>query len=204
MRPEPVTLVGTSARLEPLTVEHVPALASVGVDPELWRWTLAVVHDEEEMRQYVQNALDEQAAGRSLPFAIVDRASNRVVGSSRYGNIDRDHRRVEIGWSWIARPWQRSAINTEAKLLLLRHAFETLGCIRVEFKTDALNEKSRAALGRIGALEEGIFRQHMITASGRLRDTVYFSVIDRDWPSVRSGLLRRLDRRTPPSPKATA
>lgn len=123
-----------------------------------------------------------------MPFAIVELASGTVVGSTRYGNIDRANRRVEIGWTWIGRPWQRTAVNTESKYLLLRHAFETLGCIRVEFKTDALNERSRQALLRIGAKEEGIFRSHVVTSTGRIRDSVYFSIIDREWPAVKTRL----------------
>jgi RimJ/RimL family protein N-acetyltransferase len=129
----------------------------------------------------------------SLPFAIVEKATGRAIGSTRYGNIDRTHHRVEIGWTWVAREWQRTAMNTEAKYLLLRHAFETLGCMRVELKTDSLNERSRAAILRIGAREEGTFRNHMITASGRIRHTVYFSIIDSEWPAVKVHLEARLN-----------
>jgi RimJ/RimL family protein N-acetyltransferase len=123
---------------------------------------------------------------------LIDKASGRVIGSSRYGNIDRVHHRLEIGWTWLARQWQRSAINTEAKYLLLRHAFETLKCIRVELKTDSLNERSRAAILRIGAREEGTFRNHMITASGRIRHTVYFSILDSEWPDIKTRLESKL------------
>ena len=145
------------------------------------------------MAAYVETALREQASGISLPFAQVERASGRVIGSTRYGNIERAHHRLEIGWTWVARAWQRTAVNTEAKYLLLRHAFETLGCMRVELKTDSLNERSRAAIQRIGAREEGIFRNHMITASGRIRHTVYFSIVDSEWPQVKSRLESRLE-----------
>ena len=131
--------------------------------------------------------------GVALPFAIVEKATGRVIGSTRYGNIDRGHHRVEIGWTWVARDWQRTAVNTEAKYLLLKHAFETLGCMRVEFKTDSLNERSRAAILRLGAREEGIFRNHMITASGRIRHTVYFSIIDSEWPVVKGRLEAKLN-----------
>ena len=127
-----------------------------------------------------------------LPFALIEKSTGRAIGSTRYGNIDRTHHRVEIGWTWVAPTWQRTAVNTEAKYLLLRHAFETLGCIRVELKTDSLNEKSRNAILRIGAREEGTFRNHMITASGRIRHTVYFSVLDSEWPEVKSRLQSRL------------
>ena len=123
---------------------------------------------------------------------MIDKASGRIIGSTRYGNIDRVHHRVEIGWTWVARQWQRSAVNTEMKYLLLRHAFETLKCIRVELKTDSLNERSRAAILRIGAREEGTFRNHMITASGRIRHTVYFSILDSEWPDVKTRLERKL------------
>ncbi len=123
---------------------------------------------------------------------MIDKASGRIIGSTRYGNIDRVHHRVEIGWTWVARQWQRSAVNTEMKYLLLRHAFETLKCIRVELKTDSLNERSRAAILRIGAREEGTFRNHMITASGRIRHTVYFSILDSEWLDVKTRLESKL------------
>jgi RimJ/RimL family protein N-acetyltransferase len=145
------------------------------------------------MAAYIEAALNEEERGVSLPFAIVDKAAGRAVGSTRYGNIDRTNHRVEIGWTWIAREWQRTAINTEAKYLLLRHAFESLGCMRVELKTDSLNERSRAAILRIGAREEGVFRNHMVTASGRIRHTVYFSIIDSEWPAVKARLEAKLN-----------
>ena len=140
----------------------------------------------------VETALKEQSQGVTLPFVLVETASGRVVGSTRYMNIDRTHNRLEIGWTWLARPWRRTAINTEAKYLLLRHAFETLRCIRVELKTDSLNEASRTAILRIGAREEGTFRNHMITESGRLRHSVYYSIITAEWPEVRTRLEQRL------------
>jgi RimJ/RimL family protein N-acetyltransferase len=144
------------------------------------------------MSVYVQTALNEQAAGSALPFALIETSSGRVVGSTRYGNIDRLHHRVEIGWTWVARQWQRTAINTEANYLLLCHAFKTLKCIRVELKTDSLNDRSRAAILRIGAHQEGIFRNHMITASGRIRHTVYFSIVDSEWLEVKARLEAKL------------
>lgn len=145
------------------------------------------------MRDYIGSALVAQAAGTAMPFATVERASGRVVGSTRFMNIDVANRRVEIGATWIAKPWQRSAINTEAKYLMLRHAFETLKCIRVELKTDALNQRSRQAILRIGAREEGVLRQHMVTWSGRLRDSVYFSILDSEWAGVKADLEARLN-----------
>jgi RimJ/RimL family protein N-acetyltransferase len=188
----PVILEGRHVRLEPLTTEHTARLAEIGLDADLWAWIPTPVRTPEEMSAYVQTALKEQAAGSALPFALIEKSSGRTVGSTRYGNIDRDHHRVEIGWTWVARQWQRTAINTEAKYLLLRHAFETLRCIRVELKTDSLNERSRGAILRIGARQEGIFRKHMITASGRIRHTVYFSIVDSEWPEVKARLEAKL------------
>lgn len=191
-RPEPVTLRGRAVVLEPLGLDHVDALTRVGLDPELWRWALTAPATRDDVREYVETALDEQRRGLALPFAIVDRASETVIGSTRYGNIACEHRRLEIGWTWLARAFQRTAANTEAKLLLLTHAFETLGAQRVELKTDALNEQSRAAILRLGAVQEGIFRKHMLTQSGRVRDTAYFAIVDADWPHVKARLLARL------------
>ncbi len=188
----PVILEGRYVRLEPLTEEHTTGLAEIGLDEDLWKWIRTPVRTVEEMSAYLQTALGERVSGSALPFALIDKASGRVIGSTRYGNIDRVHHRVEIGWTWVARQWQRSPINTEAKYLLLRHAFETLKCIRVELKTDSLNERSRAAILRIGAREEGTFRNHMITASGRIRHTVYFSILDSEWPDVKARLESKL------------
>lgn len=188
----PVILQGRYVRLEPLTLEHVAGLAEVGLDEDLWKWIPVPVRTASEMKNYVQTALNEQKSGSALPFVLMENASGHIIGSTRYGNIDRVHHRVEIGWTWVARQWQRSPINTEAKYLLLRHAFETLNCIRVELKTDSLNERSRAAILRIGAREEGTFRNHMITASGRIRHTVYFSILDSEWPDVKVRLENRL------------
>jgi RimJ/RimL family protein N-acetyltransferase len=188
----PVVLEGRHVRLEPLSQAHHADLAVAGLDEELWRWIPTPVRTPEEMSAYIATALEEQARGVSLPFALIEKASGCAIGSTRYGNIDRVHHRVEIGWTWVAPPWQRTAVNTEAKYLLLRHAFETLGCIRVELKTDSLNERSRNAILRIGAREEGTFRNHMITSTGRVRHTVYFSILDSEWPGVKSGLQSRM------------
>jgi RimJ/RimL family protein N-acetyltransferase len=189
----PVILEGRHVRLEPLAKAHLAGLAQVGLEEELWRWIPTQVRTAEEMAVYIETAIEEQKRGVSLPFAILEKATGRVIGSTRYGNIDPQHHRVEIGWTWVGRDWQRTAVNTEAKYLLLRHAFETLGCIRVELKTDSLNEKSRAAILRIGAQQEGIFRNHMITASGRIRHTVYFTILDSEWPTVKARLESRLN-----------
>ena len=192
MNTEPVALDGIHVRLEPLSLAHVPQLCDVGLDPDLWKWIPSIVGTPDEMLRYVESALQLQKDGTALPFAIVERQSGNAIGSTRFGNIDRNHRRVEIGWTWIARPWQRSPINTEAKYLMLRHAFEVLRCIRVELKTDSLNERSRKAILRIGAKEEGVFRNHMITRTGRVRHTVYFSIVDSEWPLIKADLERKL------------
>ena len=189
----PVVLEGRQVRLEPLREDHLAGLAAVGLDEELWRWIPTPVRTVEEMAAYIATALREQSQGVSLPFALMERKTGRPIGSTRYGNIDRTNHRVEIGWTWVAREWQRTAINTEAKYLLLKHAFETLGCIRVELKTDSLNERSRAAILRIGAREEGIFRNHMITTSGRIRHSAYYSIVDSEWPSVKGRLEEKLN-----------
>jgi N-acetyltransferase len=189
----PVVLEGAHVRLEPLAKAHLAGLVEVGLDEELWRWIPTPVRTREEMGAYIETALDEQVQGVASPFAIVEKSTGRAIGSTRYGSIERTHRRVEIGWTWVARDWQRTAMNTEAKYLLLKHAFETLGCMRVELKTDSLNEHSRAAILRLGAREEGIFRNHMITASGRIRHSVYFSIIDSEWPAVKVRLETKLN-----------
>ncbi|HEY6475427.1 MAG TPA: GNAT family protein [Polyangia bacterium] len=192
MKVLPVTLEGTRVRLEPLAQRHHAALTEIGLEEDLWRWTSAPVRTSGDMAAYIALALVERDAGRALPFATVDRATGTVIGSTRYAAIEPSHRRLEIGWTWLGRAWRRTAANTEAKYLMLRHAFETLGCVRVELKTDVLNDRSRAAIRRIGAREEGTLRQHMITSSGRLRDTVYYSVLDSEWTDVKAGLEQRL------------
>jgi len=192
MNVPPVILEGRYVRLEPLAVEHIQALSEIGLDEDLWKWIPTAVRTRGDMMAYVEAALKERDSGVAVPFVQIEKGSGRVVGSTRYANIERTHHRLEIGWTWVAQPWQRTVINTEAKYLLLRHAFESLGCMRVELKTDSLNERSRAAIQRIGARQEGIFRNHMITASGRIRHTVYFSIIDSEWPAVKARLEARL------------
>lgn len=188
----PVTLEGHVVRLEPLTLGHVKALTAIGLEPDLWRWTTAQVRNADDMRRYVTTALQWQAEGTALPFATVHLGEDRVVGCTRFGNIERANRRAEIGWTWVGQKWQRTAVNTEAKLLMLHHAFETMGCIRVELKTDVLNEVSRRAILRIGAKEEGVLRSHVITESGRVRDTVYYSILQAEWPGVKQALEQKL------------
>jgi RimJ/RimL family protein N-acetyltransferase len=184
----PITLEGAHVKLEPLKEAHHEALCQIGLDPELWKWIPFQVLTSDQMTNYIRAALADQEKGISLPFATIDRATQTVVGSTRFMNIDLANKRVEIGSTWIAKPWQRTAINTEAKYLMMRHAFETLGCNRVEWKTDALNTQSRNAILRLGAKEEGIFRQHIVTWSGRLRDSVYFSVTAPEWPEAKKHL----------------
>ena len=195
MKFEPVTLKGDHVRLEPLSLEHLDGLCEFGLDPELWRWTTTRLTTREDMIDWVDEALESEQAGTARPFATISLESGKVIGSTRFGNIDLDHRRVEIGWTWVGVPWQRTPVNTEAKYLMLRHAFEVLGCIRVEFKTDSINERSRRALLRIGAKEEGTLRNHMIVHDGRYRHSVYFSVIDSEWPEVKLNLEAKLRER---------
>jgi len=193
---EPVTLTGRVVRLEPLGLAHHADLLRVALEPSLWKYTWSAVSNAEDLESYIKTALLEQAAGRSLPFATIDLDSGRAIGSTRYGNIEPAHRRLEIGWTWLGTAYQRTGANTEAKLLQLTHAFETLKYQRVEFKTDATNEASRAALLRIGATFEGIFRKHGVAAGGRIRDTAWYSIIDDDWPVAKQKLVGALKRRS--------
>lgn len=190
--PRRTLLEGRLIRLEPLEPHHAEPLLQVALDPEIWRWTWEPVDSREALVRYIATALSEEAEGRSLPFAIIERATGAAVGSTRFGNIVVAHRRLEIGWSWVGMRWRGRGHNVEAKLLLLTHAFEELGCARVEFKTDALNARSRGALLALGAKEEGTFRKHGVTAGGRFRDTVYYSIIDDEWPQVKRLLEERL------------
>jgi N-acetyltransferase len=191
---QPVVLEGQNVRLEPLSLDHLPRLAEIGLGDDIFRWFTEPVRTPAAMRRFIEVALEEQAAGKSLPFATIERRSGLAVGSTRFMNIEGAHLRVEIGGTWIAPAGQRTAINTEAKYLMMRHAFETWGCNRVELKTDSLNERSRRAIVRIGAKEEGIFRNHMVTDSGRLRHSVYFSVIRKEWPEVKAALEAKMEK----------
>ncbi|MDQ6873078.1 MAG: GNAT family N-acetyltransferase [Gemmatimonadota bacterium] len=185
---EPVFLEGAFVRLEPMTLEHHTSLTAVGLDPEIWRRAIAPILTPEEMRAYMDTAMQLQREGSALPFVTVERSSAKVVGSTRFGNYDRANRRIEIGWTWLAPAWQRTVTNTEAKYLMLTHAFERLGCVRVELKTDVLNSQSRNAIMRIGAKEEGILRKHTLTWTGRYRDSIYYSILDEEWPQVKAHL----------------
>jgi N-acetyltransferase len=192
MKPEPVILEGRFVRLEPLSFSHLPQLCEVGLDEDLWRLIPTPIKNSEDMKMYIETALDEQNRGVSLPFATVEKSSNQAIGSTRFGNIRIKDKGVEIGWTWIAKNWQRTQINTEAKYLMLRQAFEVWRCLRVEFKTDVLNEKSRSAILRLGAKQEGIFRRHVVCQSGRIRDSVYFSILDSEWAEVKKNLETKL------------
>jgi RimJ/RimL family protein N-acetyltransferase len=186
----PLTLEGSVVRLEPLRREHARLfweIAKEDVD-DIFCWIPYSMKTPHDFERVIAKAFDEQERGESVVFATVERTSGRTVGSTRFMNIDRLSRRVEIGSTWIAPAWQRTALNTEAKYLMLRHAFEVWKCMRVELKTDSLNQKSRNAILRIGAKEEGTLRRHLITWSGRVRDTVYFSVLDNEWPAVKAKL----------------
>lgn len=193
--PETVVLAGRHARLEPLSLAHHAALTEAGRDEAIFRWFPYPVAGEERMRAFVEQAMEERRQGRALPFAIRLVHDGRVVGSSRFGAIEASHGRAEIGWTWLNPSVQRTPVNTECKYLLLRHGFDVLGYNRIEFKTDSLNVASRAALKRIGAVEEGVFRNHMVVDQGRrLRHSVYFSIIREDWPAVRSAMEAHLLR----------
>jgi RimJ/RimL family protein N-acetyltransferase len=186
----PLTLEGSVVRLEPVRREHAQQFWEVAKNDldEIFRWIPYSMKTLEDFQRLIEIAFDEQARGESVVFATVERSSGTAIGSTRFMNIDRLNRRVEIGSTWIAPGWQRTPVNTEAKYLMLRHAFEAWGCMRVELKTDALNQRSRAAILRIGAKEEGTLRRHLLTWSGRVRDTVYFSMLDLEWPVSRARL----------------
>jgi RimJ/RimL family protein N-acetyltransferase len=185
---QPVVLEGPRVRLEPLNPGHFDDLASVAFDAALWRWTIMGPQDEAGLRRWFDLALANAEADTERPFATIDRATGRAIGSSRFLSIVPEHRRLEIGWTWVAGAFQRTGANREAKLLQLTHAFETLGANRVEFKTHALNERSRTALAGIGATFEGIFRNHMIMPDGSIRHSAYFSVVAEEWPDVKARL----------------
>lgn len=189
---EPVTLEGGIVRLEPLSRDHVEDLARVAFEGDLWRWVLVQPTDVAELRDWLEAALVEAATGAEVPFATIDLASGRAIGSTRFMSIAAEHRRLEIGWTWIGLAHQRSGANREAKLLQLTHAFETLDANRVEFKTDSLNQKANPGLLGIGATLEGTFRNHMVMPGGRIRHSNYYSVTREDWPAVKSRLYDRL------------
>ena len=190
---EPVTLSTDRLILRPLSLSDVPALGEAASDGALWEKKTTTVPRPEGFEAYVQKALELQAAGLALPFATVVNDGDRIVGSTRYMNIDAANRRVEIGTTWIAKSWQRTFVNTHAKFLMLRHAFEVLGCNAVEIRTHSRNDQSRAAIERLGAKLDGILRQHMIMPDGDIRDTAVYSIVRDEWPAVKDSLARRLN-----------
>ena len=192
---EPVTLQGQVVRVEPLAPSHAADLFAAGQDPAIWAYMPADPSaSAAAVTAWIHDALAERAAGTQLPFAIVELASGVAVGSTRYLTITPRDRGIEIGWTWLAPRVQRSAVNTECKYLLLRHAFETLGAIRVQLKTDARNLISQRAIERLGAVREGVLRKHMIVLHGHQRDTVMYSITDDELPAVKARLAGMLAR----------
>jgi N-acetyltransferase len=194
MKIEKAVLDGNMLRLEPLASQHCDGLAMAIRDGELWKIPVTLVPHPDDLPTFLADADTAFRNHRGLGFAIIDKASNTIVGSSRFSNIDPVHKRVEIGFTFLASSWQRTYVNTEAKYLMLRHAFEVWQCNRVELITDVLNTQSRAAIKRLGASEEGILRSHMVMRDGRIRDSVIYSLIPDEWPSVRETLQRKMQR----------
>ena len=193
MEVQPIILGGKVVRLEPLSESHVPDLTISGQDESIWQYMLYnTIHTEQQMRSWVLDLLDRQTKGTDLPFAVIHLESGRVIGATRYLNIRPQDRTLEIGGTWYAVEFQRTAVNTEYKYLLLKYAFERLECIRVQFKTDLRNERSQRALERIGAVKEGILRSHIITPDGFIRDSVFYSVLASEWPVVKARLEEKL------------
>jgi RimJ/RimL family protein N-acetyltransferase len=190
---QPIAFEGQHVRLEPLTQEHAAALAAISADESIWTYYPSSLLTLGDVQRWIDIALAQQAAGTSLPFAILDRASGQALGSTRYMNIAPSDLGLEIGSTWLTPSVWRTAVNSECKFLLLRHAFEALGCIRVQIKTDRRNERSRRAIERLGAQFEGILRQHMIVRDGAYRDTAMYSIIDSEWPAVKAKLAAVLD-----------
>jgi RimJ/RimL family protein N-acetyltransferase len=191
----PIVLQGKYIRLEPLGEQHIPDLSIAGRDESIWIFMLyGMVTDEPRMRFWVKDMLSRQARGTDLPFAVVQQSTGKAIGGTRYIDIRPADRGVEIGGTWFGVDYQRTAANTESKYLLLSHAFETLGCIRVQFKTDVRNERSQRAIERLGAVREGVFRNHMVLPDGTIRHSVYYSIIDSEWPGVKANLEEKLAR----------
>lgn len=191
---KPVTLEGKRVRLEPMRADHLDGLTEAGAFEELWKWTRTYAHTPESMQAYVDEALAEAAKGSALPFVTIDTRTAKVIGSTRFANFDAANRHVEIGWTWITPAYQQTYVNSEAKYLMLTHAFEVWECARVELKTDVLNTKSRNAMLRMGATEEAALRKHVLAYNDRWRDTVYYSVLDTEWPEVKARLKGFIDR----------
>ena len=195
MEIKPITLQGQVVRLEPLAMTYLEDLTAAAQDENIWTYMrYGKVNSPEKMRDFIQYLLDQQAAGTDLPFAVIDNQTGRAIGMSRYMDIQPHNRGLEIGGTWYGAAYQQTAVNTESKFLLLRHAFEDLDCIRVQIKTDLRNERSQRAIERIGAVREGVLRDHMILPDGTLRSSVYYSILAREWPGVKAHLLKLLAR----------
>lgn len=193
MEVSPVTLTGQLVRLEPLSLEHLADLCQVGLDDDIWRYMIyGWVRTEADMRRWIETLLERQAMGSDQPFAVILLKNGRAVGATRYLDIRPKDRGVEIGGTWYGRQYQRTGVNTECKYLLLQHAFERLGCIRVQFKTDLRNVRSQKAIERLGAVREGILRNHMILPDGTIRHSVYYSIVAEEWPVIKKRLERML------------
>ncbi|HET9912460.1 MAG TPA: GNAT family protein [Anaerolineales bacterium] len=195
MEVKPVVLTGKHVRLEPMTEEHVPGLAEIGVGQTFWDFMLyGNMNSVDDMRNWVLDILSRAKKGTDLPFVVIHLASGRVAGATRYLNIVPKDRGLEIGGTWYGLEFQRTPVNTECKYLLLQHAFETLGCIRVQLKTDLRNERSQKAIERLGAVREGVLRNHMILPDGRYRYSVFYSILDTEWPQVKKRLEEMMKR----------
>ena len=190
---EPVTLTGSKVILEPLSLEHLDGLISAVKDGELWKLWFTSIPAPEKAGEYIKTALDMRENAGAMPFVVRDRESNKIIGCTRYFNVDEVNQRLEIGYTWYSESYQRTAANTECKYLLLSHAFEKLDAIAVEFRTHWHNHKSRAAIARLGAKQDGVLRNHQRTADGSYRDTVVFSIINLEWPAVRQSLMYKLN-----------
>ena len=189
----PITLQGNVVRLEPLRVEHVPGLTAVGIDDEIWRnMPYGEMKGEQDIHRWVRGVLALAEAGSDIPFAVIHLPSGRIAGATRYMEIRPAHRGLEIGGTWYGAEFRRTGVNTECKYLLLKHAFEVMNCIRVQFKTDSRNVRSQRAIERLGAVKEGILRNHMILPDGYQRHSVYYSILESEWPSVKTGLEQRM------------
>lgn len=195
MHTAPLILTGKYVRLEPLSENHIPDLCRVGLDERIWRYMrYGMVLTEEQMHAWVSNILEKAAKGNEIPFAVIHLESGRAVGATRFLTIQPDQRNLEIGGTWYGVDYQRTAVNTESKYLMLKHAFEVMGMIRVQIKTDLRNIASQHAIERLGAVKEGILRKHMILPDGYIRDSVIYSILDDEWPAVKAGLEQKLNR----------
>jgi RimJ/RimL family protein N-acetyltransferase len=191
----PITLTGQHVRLEPMTTAHVPDLAAVGLEANIWKYMVyGQMNTEADLRAWVMDILEMQSRGTDLPFAVIDLNSGRAIGATRYMNISRADRSLEIGGTWYAVAYQRTAVNTECKYMLLRHAFEVYGCVRVQFKTDLRNERSQQAIERLGGVKEGVLRNHKILPDGYIRHSVFYSILPEEWPQIKQNLEERLKK----------